>query len=142
MFAEFLGMTGPELKDYSYFLGGIIVLVLQYLNNRKMNTVSTDIRKVEVATNSMKDQLVLKTEQEALSRGGVQERERADVRQEKAEDRQVTSTVQQNLTKVLDKQTEVLEKQEILPEKTATKVVEKLEELPKKDDDSPKGKAK
>ncbi len=44
-----------------------------------------NVQKIETATNNMKDQLVLKTEAEALSRGGVEERARADERAAKGE---------------------------------------------------------
>ena len=47
---------------------------------KQLETVAADVRKVELATNSMKDQLVQKTEAEALARGGVEERARADQR--------------------------------------------------------------
>lgn len=123
MFAEFLGMTGPELKDFSIFVGGIIVMVLQYLNNRRMNKVQMDVHRVEIATNSMKDQLVQKTEQEALARGGVQERQRADDRAE-----QVIPAVQHEA--VVAGIAKVLEKQEDLP-------VEVVKEIKK---ESPGGK--
>lgn len=136
MFAEFMGMTGSELKDFSIFVGGIVVLVLQYLNNRKMSNVQTDVRKVELATNSMKDQLVLKTEQEALARGGVQERQRADDKLEHTSNivQAVHSTVKQDIEDVLEKQDEVLKKQEELPTETADKVVKEIKK------DSPGGK--
>lgn len=98
--AEFLGMTGTDLKDAAFFFGGIAVLVLQYLNNRKI----TD---VQHATNSMKDQLVAKTEAEALARGGVEERQRADVREEKANDGTIGSTIKKDVATILEKQEEL-----------------------------------
>lgn len=47
---------------------------------KTLQTVVEDVKKIEVATNSMKDKLVAKTEAEALARGGVEERSRADAR--------------------------------------------------------------
>lgn len=53
-------------------LGQIMLFWMQMRTNSK-------VEQVHIATNSMKDQLVLKTEQEALARGGVEERNRANV---------------------------------------------------------------
>ncbi len=51
----------------------------------RMKGVKDDVQKIEKATNSMKDALVLATEKEALVRGGVEERARADAKLEKKE---------------------------------------------------------
>ncbi len=48
--------------------------------NQKLEKVAEKVEEVHKATNSMKDQLVLKTEAEALARGGVEERARAEQR--------------------------------------------------------------
>lgn len=118
LYAEFLGMTGPELKDFSIFVGGIIVMVLQYLNNRRMNKVQTDVHRVEIATNSMKDQLVLKTEAEALARGGIEERQRADDKVEKSGGI-VQATIKQDIK-------EILEKQEVLPKEVVEEIKKEI----------------
>lgn len=62
----------------------IIGHVVNWLNNRalreEVKTVKDNVQKIEVATNSMKDALIISTEKEALARGGVEERARADKR--------------------------------------------------------------
>ncbi len=46
--------------------------------NDKLIAIATDIHKVELATNSMKDALILATEKEALARGAFEEKTRTD----------------------------------------------------------------
>jgi hypothetical protein len=62
------------------FLG---VVVLAWINRRQIAPIKENVQKVEKATNSMKDALVLATEKEALARGGIEERARADAKKEK-----------------------------------------------------------
>lgn len=45
---------------------------------QKLEVVGVNVQKIETATNSMKDALILATEKEALQRGAVDERARAD----------------------------------------------------------------
>ncbi len=72
-----------------------LTMVLSYLRERdrlnreielavKLNTIQGNVQKIETATNSMKDALVEKTEQEALARGGIEERARADAKADAA----------------------------------------------------------
>jgi outer membrane murein-binding lipoprotein Lpp len=100
LWAEFLGMTGADLKEFFVFVGGIAVLVFQYLNNRKMGRVETkqtevvatvaavkhdvvevkadvkvakqDIGIVKVETNHMKDALVKATGEAEFGRGKLE----------------------------------------------------------------------
>ena len=44
----------------------------------KVAVVADKVEQVHLATNSLQDKLVAKTEQEALQRGGIEERARAD----------------------------------------------------------------
>jgi hypothetical protein len=48
--------------------------------NAKLETVVEKVEEIHKATNSMKDELVRKTEAEALARGGFEERERAEAK--------------------------------------------------------------
>lgn len=48
----------------------------------KADSISKDVLKVEIATNSMKDQLVQKTEQAGMAKGVAAEREKAMLRAE------------------------------------------------------------
>lgn len=48
----------------------------------KVEVVTENVEVVRHATNSLTEQLVAKTEKEALARGGVEERARADARHE------------------------------------------------------------
>lgn len=59
-----------------------VVKTVTLSQDAKIDTIATDVRKVELATNSMKDQLVLKTEAEGLARGANEERQRADAKKE------------------------------------------------------------
>lgn len=75
-------------------LAAAVLAVMQYRNNAKINkvveqqvvntikmdAVAENVLKVEVATNSMKDQLVAVVEKEALSRGRDEQREKGDVK--------------------------------------------------------------
>ncbi len=61
-------------------IGIVLVSVLQVLQQLKLRDVASDVLKIEIATNSMKDQLMAKTESEALARGGIEERARAEIR--------------------------------------------------------------
>lgn len=62
-------------------VGALIVAVITAL---KTNQAAKDIRKVEIATNSMKDALVAVTGAEAFARGANEERQRADHRADQA----------------------------------------------------------
>lgn len=59
------------------FLG---VVALAWINRRQIAPIKENVQKVEKATNSMKDALVLATEKEAFVRGGIEERARADAK--------------------------------------------------------------
>ncbi len=61
------------------------------VTDAKLNTVISDIHKVELATNSMKDQLVAATEKEALARGGHEERVRVQDLKEKEKEKEKES---------------------------------------------------
>ena len=65
----------------------IYMIVKEYLDERraartdnKVAVIAGKVEEVHVATNGLTARLVAKTEAEALSRGGVEERERADER--------------------------------------------------------------
>lgn len=67
-------------------VGGLITLYVQMRMDRKkteqeMASVQQNVQKIETATNSMKDALVLATEKEALARGikeGTETRAKAE----------------------------------------------------------------
>ncbi len=75
-----------DIKDITELIsaiGIVLVSILQILQQLKLQTVARDVHTIELATNSMKDQLIEKTESEALARGGIEERARADIRDKK-----------------------------------------------------------
>lgn len=72
-----------EATNFVTALGILLVAILQVWSRVTMKSMAKDLRTVELATNSMKDQLVAKTESEALARGGIEERARADIRDKK-----------------------------------------------------------
>ncbi len=61
-------------------IGVVLVTVLQIVQQFKLKTMAKELHTVEINTNHMKDQLMAKTESEALARGGVEERARAEIR--------------------------------------------------------------
>lgn len=63
-------MTAGEISLFIGLLANAAVLLwIACVNNRKMTSVLVDIHKVEVATNSMKDELVAATRKGALAEG-------------------------------------------------------------------------
>lgn len=104
-------------------LGAIQMIQVVLLARMKLSLgeIRDQVEEVHVATNSMKDALVLSTEKEALLRGGVEERARADERREvRVEAKQVS----------VDKRAELELKKDIaaVPEKTAEKVVKRIKD--------------
>lgn len=91
---------------------------------KKLDVVAADVRKVELATNSMKDQLVARAEAEGLARGGTQERARADL---VAKDVRESDAKQEIAIKSMEIRKDIA--------KVPEKVVEKIEEKEEKDRD-------
>lgn len=78
-------MTPGEIALLIGLLANAAALVLgAWINSRKLNLVIADVHKVEVATNSMKDDLVAATKAAALLRG--EKTGRADLRAEQAKE--------------------------------------------------------
>lgn len=88
-------------RVWTAFLLGLLavfqVVALKWIDTRaadrtastreEIKTVGTEVKEIHHATNSMKDALVEATEKEALARGGVEERKRADERAEVKQDK-------------------------------------------------------
>lgn len=94
-------------------LGQALLFWMQSRTNLRVANLGVKVEEVHIATNSMKDQLVAKTEQEALARGGVVERNRANMeRMQEGEDvlSEVTTELAK-LTAATDKRVEVVGEQ-------------------------------
>lgn len=106
----------------AYFALKEKMIEFQKKSEAKLDIVVKDVHKIELATNSMKDALVLATEKEALARGGKEERDRADaaivVEVPKASE---------SLTTKIDDQAHILEGQGQI-QKKSVELLSKIEE--------------
>lgn len=105
-------------------VGAVVTLALAYMAH-KLGKVSAQVQEVKKATDGMKDQLVAQASAEGMARGGIEERQRADAR--KAVDDKATIDASAAADLKADA-AEIKAGLAAVPETTAEKVVEKLEE--------------
>lgn len=99
-----------------------------WITSRQVDKAVDDIHRVEKATNSMKDALVAKTEEEGVARGGMEERARADARDAESGKPKAAKIIPvvEEIKKVIKDIPEQIKKE--VPSLTADEVVKRLNE--------------